>query len=65
MMKKHLRIQNHQVIRKKIKGESCGTNLWKDTLHKEYINTQKVTNGPHFISQSEPLATKEIILNKL
>ena len=29
MMKKHLRIHNHQVKRGKIKGESCSTNFWE------------------------------------
>ena len=64
-MKKHLIIQNHQVIRKKIKVESFGTNLWINILPKDYINTQKVTNGPIFIIQSDPLAPKEIMVDEL
>ena len=59
MMKKHPRIQNHQVIRKKETKEKfvapiCG----KITLPKESIKTQKVTNGTNLISQSEPPAPK-------
>ena len=43
--------------------------LWhqflENTLPKESINTQKVTNGPHLISQSEPPAPKEIMVEKI
>ena len=39
----------------------CG----KITLPKEYIKTQKVTNAPHLISQSELPQPKEIILDKI
>ena len=59
----HLRIHNHPVIRSKRKWKSCDTNLWKNTLPKEDIKTQRVTNSPHFNSQSEPPAPKEIMVN--
>ena len=49
-MKKNLRIHNHQVIRKIIKGEIGGANFWKKITPKEYIKTQKVTNAPNLIS---------------
>ena len=57
-MKKYLRIQNHQVIRKKKQKRK----LWhkfveKITLPKESTETQKVTNGPNFISKSEATIT--------
>ena len=32
-------------------------------IPKEYIKIQKVTNAPNFISQSEPPAPKEIMVN--
>ena len=48
-----------------IKGESCGTNFRKDTLPKESIETQNVTNAPHLISQSKPPALDEIMVEKL
>ena len=64
-MKKHLRIQNHQVTRNRIKGESFGTNFWKNKLHKESIKTQKVTNAPKLISQSEAPSPKEIMVDKI
>ena len=35
----------------------------KDVIPKEYINTHKVTNTPNFISQSEPSATKVIMVD--
>ena len=64
-MKKHPRIQNHQVIRKKETKEKfvapiCG----KITLSKEFINTKKVINGPNFIIQSEAPASEVIVVNK-
>ena len=62
MINNHLRIQNHQVIRKGSKGVSCGTNFWKNKLPKGSIKTQKVTNGPNLISQSEPPALKGIMV---
>ena len=34
----------------------------KNTLPKEYNKTQKVTNEPNLISQSEPPAPKEIMV---
>ena len=53
MMKNHPRIQNHQVIRKKGTKEKVVAPIFgKITLPKESIKTQKVTNGPNFISQS-------------
>ena len=64
-MNKYLQIQNHQVIKRKIKGEICGTNLWENTLPTESIKTQKVTNAPHYNSQSEPPAPKQIMVDKL
>ena len=36
----------------------------KNTLPKESIKTQKATNTPHLISQSEPPASKEIMVDK-
>ena len=33
-------------------------------IHKEYINTQKVTNAPNLIIQSEPPASKVIIVDR-
>ena len=33
-------------------------------IPKEYIKIQKVTNAPNFISQSEPPAPKEIMVDK-
>ena len=36
----------------------------KKTVPKESIKTQKVTNRPHFIIQSESLAPKEIMVEK-
>ena len=50
---------------KRSEGENFGTNFWKNTFPKESIKTQKVTNGPNFISQSEPPAPKEIMVDKL
>ena len=35
-----------------------------NTLPKEYIKTQKVTNAPNLISQSEPPSPKEIMVEK-
>ena len=35
----------------------------KNTLPKESIKTQKVTNAPNLISQSKPLTPKEIMVN--
>ena len=35
------------------------------TLPKESIKTQKVTNGPDLITQSEALAPKIIVVEKL
>ena len=58
MMKKHLRIHNHQVIR----GEKQSRKLWhqymENKLPKGSTKTQQVTNAPHFISPSEPPAPK-------
>ena len=34
------------------------------TLTEESIKTQKATNTPHLISQSEPPASKEIMVDK-
>ena len=39
----------------------CG----KITLPKEYTKTQKVTNGPNFITQSEASAPDVIVVGKL
>ena len=39
-------------------------NLWKKTLPKEYINTQKVTNGPNSISKPKPPVPKGIMIEK-
>ena len=35
----------------------------KNTLPKESINTQKITNAPNLISKLEPTAPKEIMVN--
>ena len=35
------------------------------TLPKEYIKTQKVTNGPNLINQSESPAPEVIVVDKL
>ena len=35
----------------------------KEKIPKESINTQKVTNAPNFICQSEPPAPKEIMVD--
>ena len=61
-MNKSLRIQNHQVIRKKKQRK----NLWhhfleKKIIPKESIKTHKLTNAQNFINKSEPTASKEII----
>ena len=53
------------MIREKSKGESCDTNLWKITLPKEYIKTQKVTSGPNVITQPEAPALEVIVVEKL
>ena len=37
----------------------------KITLPKEYINTQKITNVPNLITQSEAPATEVIVAEKL
>ena len=37
----------------------------KNTLPKKYIKTQKVTNAPNLISQSEPPAPKGIMVGKM
>ena len=36
----------------------------KNIISKESINTKKVTNAPNLISQSEPPAPKEIMVDK-
>ena len=36
----------------------------ENALTKESIKTQKLTNTPHLISQSEPPASKEIMVDK-
>ena len=42
-------------------------NLWhqflKNIIPKKYFQSQKVTNAPNLIIQSEPLAPKEIMVN--
>ena len=53
MIKKHPRIQNHQVIRKGNKERVVAPMFGKIILPKETIKTQKVTNGPNLITQSE------------
>ena len=50
-MKKDIRIQNHQAIKKLSKGVFCVTNLWKDIIPKKSIKTKKVINAPNFVSQ--------------
>ena len=65
-MKKHLRIQHNQVIRKISIREISGTNFWKNITPKESIKTQKATNAPNLISQSELPAPKEqMVDNKI
>ena len=39
----------------------CG----KITLPKEYINTQKVTNGPNLITQSESPAPEVMVVDNI
>ena len=63
IMKKNFSIQNHQVIIKKSKGEISNTNLWKNLIPKEYINTQKVINAQNLNSKSEPPAPKVIMVD--
>ena len=58
MTNNNLSIQNHQVIRKKAKEKFVSPISRENTLPKESIKTQKVTNAPHLISQSEPPAQK-------
>ena len=62
-MKNHLRIQNHQVIRKKKQRRDLWHQFLKKHIPKEYLQSQKVPHAPNFISQSEPPAPKEIMVN--
>ena len=57
-MKKHLRIQNHQVIRKKTQEKVVEPICGKITLPKEYIKTQNLINVPNLITQSKAPAPK-------
>ena len=58
-MKKDLRIQNHQVIRKKEAKDNFVAPIFGEiTLPKESIKTQKVTNVTSLITQSEAPAPK-------
>ena len=63
-MNKNPRIQNHQVIGERSKGNVFGTNLWKIIIPKESIKTQKVTNAPNLIVQSKTPAPKDIMVDK-
>ena len=51
--------------KKKPKEKVVAPTFGKITLPKESINTQKVTNGPDLITQSEITATEIIVVNKL
>ena len=59
MTKMHLRIQNHQVIRKKAKEKVVAPIYRKNTLPKESIKAQEVTNASNLISHSGPPAPKK------
>ena len=56
MMKKHPKIQNHQVMSKKKQRRNLWHQFLENTLPKESIETKKVKNAPPLIIQSEPPA---------
>ena len=60
-----LKIDHHQVRRKKAKVKVVAPVCGKITPPKEYIKTQKVTNGPNLITQSEAPVPELIVVDKL
>ena len=57
-MKENIRIQNHQLIRKKKQIRNVWHQFLKKNVPTESANTQKLTNATNFIRKSEPPAQK-------
>ena len=60
-----LKIEYHQVIRKKAQEKVLAPICGEITLTKESIKTKKVINGPKLITQSEATAPEVIVVEKL
>ena len=59
-----VKIEHNQVMRKKEKEKVVAPICGKIILTKEYIKTQKVTNGPNLFTRSEVPAPGVIVVGK-